>query len=465
LRRTLPITLFFGAFFAVCYGTTSWLAGTHATLPSWSFAFESRIPFIPSLSLVYLTITPALLLAPFVFRTRSALAPFAAALCIETLIASIFFLLLPQTTSFVRPPVTGWVRIPFTIADTLNLNFNQFPSLHVAFACSIAWAYRKTGWTLWSIAVALSTWLMWEHNLIDILGGVLLAFGVMHFVYPRLWVELCCLWQCAQFSRRHRRYFAIFVAIYGASLLHWKRYRAMRLGFCAAQWIDDLLDGDRASEREPLDVIDALTEEGGLIARHSLVRQTGPEANALARLTAAFFDEMPPAREDFLALVQTMRRDRVRVLGHERWSAAELDAHHRATFTLSVNLLLMTTRCAARANEVSALIDALAWCSTFRDLDDDLRKGLNNIPAEVTDVEEWSRTSRIAARETLRESAAQVACLADPRARTILGIFQRSIERFAARPLPRSSPPLPRRQYRWRPGRASGPDPSARGSA
>jgi hypothetical protein len=117
---TLPLCLFFGAFFAVCYGTTSWLAGTHAVLPSWSFAFESRIPFVPSLSLVYLTITPALLLAPFVFRTRSALAPFAAALCIETFIASIFFLLLPQTPPFVRPPVIGWVSIPFALADTLN---------------------------------------------------------------------------------------------------------------------------------------------------------------------------------------------------------------------------------------------------------------------------------------------------------------------------------------------------------
>jgi hypothetical protein len=456
MRKTLPLCLFFGAFFALCYGTTSWLAGTHATLPSWSFAFESRIPFVPSLSLVYLTITPALLFAPFVFRTRSALAPFAAALCIETFIASLFFLLLPQTTSFVRPPVTGWVRIPFTLADTLNLSFNQFPSLHVAFACSItwayrksAWAYRKSGWTLWSIAVALSTWLMWEHNLVDILGGVVLAGAVMHFVYPRLWIELCCLWQCAQFSRRHRRYFVIFLAIYAPSLLHWRRYRAVRLGFCAAQWIDDLLDGDRPSEREPLEIVDELETS----------------TDSLSRLTHAFFEEMPSAREDFLALVRTMRRDRLRVLRHERWFAAELDAHHRATFTLSVNLLLMTTRCTARADQVPALIDALAWCSTFRDLDEDLRKGLNNIPAEATDIDHWAQAKQEAARETLRESATQVACLTDPRARSILGIFQRSIERFAARPIPRSSPPLPRRRYRWRPDRASRPDPSARGSA
>jgi hypothetical protein len=290
----------------------------------------------------------------------------------------------------------------------------------VAFACSIAWAYRKTGWTLWSIAVALSTWLMWEHNLIDIAGGVLLAFGVMHFVYPRLWVELCCLWQCAQFSRRHRRYFVISVAIYTASLLHWKRYRAMRLGFSAAQWIDDLLDGDRASEREPLEIVDELQAS----------------TDSLTRLTAAFFDEMPSAREDFLALVQTMRRDRVRVLGHERWSAAELDAHHRATFTLSVNLLLMTTRCTARAEQIPALIDALAWCSVFRDLDDDLRKGLNNIPADVTDVAGWSQARLNAARETLRESASQIAELSDSRARWILKIFQRSVEKFASAEAP-----------------------------
>jgi hypothetical protein len=78
-----------------------------------------------------------------------------------------------------------------------------------------------------------------------------------------------------------------------------------------------------------------------------------------------------------------MRIDRLRVLGREAWSAEQLDEHHRRTFTLSVNLMLHTAGCTARAEQVPSLIDALAWCSVFRDLDDDQRKGLDNIPRGV----------------------------------------------------------------------------------
>ncbi|HEU4889453.1 MAG TPA: fatty acid desaturase, partial [Thermoanaerobaculia bacterium] len=302
---TLPFCILFAALFAVCYGGAAWWTGRYASLPAWDFAFEQQVPFVPALSLVYLTITPALMLAPFLLRTRARLAPLAITLCVETLVACAFFLLFPQTTAFVRPEVTGWARIPFNIADTLNLQYNQFPSLHVAFAVSAAWAYRRFAWKVWAVAVALSTWLMWEHHLVDILGGVALAAIAMTIVYPRLQkpgVELQCLWQCMRFSRRHVRYFVIFLAIYLPSLLHWRRYRAVRAGFCAAQWIDDLLDGDRRSEREPLEIVDELLEEmtGGTFS-------SGP----LPQLVAALFADLDAeGQRDFIALVRAMRIDR-----------------------------------------------------------------------------------------------------------------------------------------------------------
>ena len=63
-------------------------------------------------------------------------------------------------------------------------------------------------------------------------------------------------------------------------------------------------------------------------------------------------------------------------------------------------------------------------------LDDDLCKGLNNIPIGA-DVDAWTRESHRRALITLRRSAAEVAAVQDPRARRILTIFQRSIEKFA----------------------------------
>ena len=234
-----------------------------------------------------------------------------------------------------------------------------------------------------------------------------------------IWVELCCLAQCARFSRRHIRYFVIFLAIYLPSLLHWRRYRAVRMGFCTAQWIDDLLDGDRPSEREPLEIIDELL--------------AGTSTHPLARLLRALFADLTPeARQEFIALVRCMRADRVRVLGRELWTAEELDAHHQRTFSLSVNLMLATSACTARAEQVPSLIDAFAWCSVFRDLDDDLTKGLINIPRGV-EFSQWAHDSHARACVSLERSAGEIAALDDPRARKILGIFQTSITKFARR--------------------------------
>jgi hypothetical protein len=449
LRQTLPIAMGFAALFALSYGATSWVTARYESLPTWDLPFESQIPFLPSFAVVYLTITPALLLSLFVLRKRSEMAAFAAALSIETVTASLLFLLFPQTTAFVRPVVTGWARRPFALADTLNLEYNQFPSLHVAFACSAAWVYASRSgragrvfWAAWCAGVAASTWLMWEHHLVDIVGGIALAVFVMGVVYPRLqsakfrqttWLELCCLEQCARFSRRHFRYFVIFLAIYVPSLRDWRRYRVVRFGFCTAQWIDDLIDGDRVWDREPLEVIDELLVE---------IEQRTFSSRPLSRLTSACVSELERMRDDgvalFVDLVRTMQRDRRRVLDHEVWSAAQLDAHHRTTFARSVDLLLLTTRCSARAERVPSLVDALAWCSVFRDLDDDLRKGLVNVPLDVWSSGpaarvEWTRRSLARAREVVERASDEIARLADPNARRLLGIFQSSIAKFARR--------------------------------
>jgi hypothetical protein len=194
----------------------------------------------------------------------------------------------------------------------------------------------------------------------------------------------------------------------------------VRTGFCAAQWIDDLLDGDRPSKREPLEIVDEL-----------LARQFSNDG--LSRLVAALFDDLDTAaQEEFLALVRCMRVDRVRVLRQERWTEEQLDAHHEATFRHSVNLMLVTAGCTARAAEVPSLIRALAWCSVFRDLHDDLRKGLNNIPRDA-DVTRWTIESHARACLDLQKSEEEIARLDDRRAHRIFGIFERSIAKYAAR--------------------------------
>ena len=425
-RETVPLFIFFSALFGIGYSGASWLATQHASLPAtWHFAFETRVPFTPAAAILYLTIVPALMLAPFLFPSRDALTPLFFTLCVETVVACAFFVVMPQTTAFVRPPTYGWIGAIFRFADTLNLQSNQFPSLHVAFACTAAWAYgSRSRFPLllflgaWCLAVSASAWLIWEHHLLDLAGGAVLAAICLRWIWLPLqqagarrivWTELWCLKQCARFSVRHRRYLVIFAAIWGPSLFNWRALRVVRVAFCTAQWLDDLLDGDRKSKREPLEVVDEfLAQESWLLEE-------------LQRLEA---------RDKFVALIGEMRRDRERVLARARWSSDQIDAHLRCTFHLSVELMLIVTRSKARAGDVPALIDALAWCSTFRDLDEDLRKGLINVPREVDDIDEWSRRRHLQAAATLRASALAIEKLEDRRARQILGRFQSSMERF-----------------------------------
>ena len=423
-RETLPLTLFFAILFGVGYGATSWLATLHASLPTWNFAFESRVPFIPSFAILYLTIIPALLLAPLFFSTRDALTPLFFTLCVETILACTFFFAMPLASAFVRPPVGGWIGIIFRFADTLNLQSNQFPSLHVAFACTAAWAYGPRWRALraaWCFGVIASAWLIWEHHFIDLIGGAILAAICLRTIYTPLqhrekreivWLELWCLAQCARFSLRHRRYLVIFAAIWGPSIFNWRALRVVRVAFCTAQWIDDLLDGDRPSKREPLEVVDEfMSRDSWLLGE---LRKLGAE-------------------EKFIALVGEMRRDRERVLARARWSAGEIDEHVRRTFELSVELMLIVTGARARASDVPALIDALAWCSTFRDLDEDLNSGLINIPREIDDLHAWARRRHAQAALSLRRSAIEIAALDDRRSQRLLGKFQSSIERFHKR--------------------------------
>lgn len=425
-RETLPWLALFGAVFAVTFGSTSWITTHYASLPAWDLPFERSVPFVPAACLVYATLTPVLLFSAYFFRTRKTMAPFAIALSVQCVLAAICFLLFPQTVAWTRPAVTGWLRAPFALVNAMNLDYNQFPSLHVALAVSAAWAYPrwKALWWTWAVAVAASTWLMWEHHLVDIVAGFALAAIVMSLMWPRLHVEIECLWQCARFSRRHVRYFVIFLAIYVPSLLHWRRYRAVRTGFCAAQWIDDLLDGDRPSEREPLEIVDELIEQ--MVARMFADER-------LPRLVAAFFEEVDErAQDEFIALVRCMRVDRIRVLQRAHWTQAELDAHHEMTFRHSVNLMLIASRCSARAKDVPSLVRALGWCSVVRDLDDDRRKGLHNVPRDA-DVALWAAGEHTRVLLDLERSAKEIAALPDLRARHILGIFQRSVEKYAER--------------------------------
>ena len=263
--------------------------------------------------------------------------------------------------------------------------------------------------------------------------------------------ELACLAEFGHFLRRHRRYWVIGAALYGTGVRAWSRTRVLRVGFCLLQAVDDLLDGDRRADGDPRMIAEAVAAalEGrgrapgrlGLLAEHLRID--------LAPLGAA--GERP--LETAAALVRHMAIDHERALRVAVWDAAQLEAHHRTTFRLSLDLLLIGAGARLRAADVPELVAALGWCSTHRDLADDLGHGLVNVPREVLDAAFAegqgladldgmlrTRAARTWLSDGLHETSAGLARL-EPRLATdpdragarVCGIFVRSIQRFARR--------------------------------
>jgi len=194
----LLLSIAFAAYFWIVYWLGDFVAARaterfHVALP-----FELLIPFVPWAAVVYLTVTPLLCLAPFIFRTPERLLPLFVTLCAEVTIAGAIFCILPVELSFAPQQVTSSADVFLRLARAIALTYNCVPSLHVALAVSAAWAYAPAGewrWRIlvwsWAAAIAVSTLLTHQHHLADLAGGVLLSAVGMRYVFPRVrrWLE------------------------------------------------------------------------------------------------------------------------------------------------------------------------------------------------------------------------------------------------------------------------------------
>jgi membrane-associated phospholipid phosphatase len=474
LKRTGALTVGFALFFLVVYGGASWVTGFYPGGIRVDLPFERHIPFVPGWAAVYVSMDVLLLLSLFIFRTWRDMLPFAVALCAQTVLGALCFLVLPVEVAWPPRAVTGgWTEV-FQFADTMNLERNYLPSLHVAFACTAALAYRersglfaRTVFNAWALAIAASTLLIHEHHLVDVIAGALLAWGTWRFVAPRvrrtefleaLRVEALCARELYRFARRHPRYGLIALILYQQSLGRWSKARGARVGFCFLQLVDDVLDGDRAVDGEPLEHLDALVRSletgapGPATEFHDTATTLGRAL--LAELTDA------EARARVFELVRTMRRDRERVREARWWDAATLQEQLTNTFRLSVSLMLHVSGAKVRAQEAPSLLAALGWCSVMRDLREDLAQGLFNVPADVADAvragghdpadfdallaseagRAWVRSEYQRASVLLDHSAVELKRLGGQPGAALLRLFHRSVEAFWAKKLPRRMP-------------------------
>src|SRR5947209_5391830 len=409
LKLTLPLSYLFSKIFFSIYGGTSLLAGLRRVRPDFHFAWELRLPFIPWLAIVYLSVPLLLLLTPFILRTWRSFTPFFLALTAETLVGGIIFLAIPMVQVYPARVASGIGGAIFHLADRLNLQYNEFPSLHVAFTVSAAIVFgRRCGplgralFAVWALGVGVSTLFMHEHHVLDLVSGAVLGLAGVATVWrwssreevlESLRIEALCLREFAGFVRRHPRYLLVFFALFRASVPRWRRTRVLRAAYCLAQHVDDVLDGDRQIKGDPeeytLAVIRGLRGEApfGTTAAEQLAAFVAGE---LGRFESERTDPRDHPRSDLVKLFEVLIEDRRRMDAGRTLSAAALAEQHRLTFFYSLNLALVLAGSSLRAGDAPDLVAALAWCLPVRNLDLDLEKGLINVPAEVLARAGWN---------------------------------------------------------------------------
>jgi hypothetical protein len=190
-KTTASLSAVFTAVFYGLYGLTDYVAGLHDYRVNIHFGWEQSIPFIPEMSVFYILITPLLLLAPFVVRSIEEFKVLFRLMLAETVIAALFFLMLPIDDAFPPHAVSGLTGFIFNMADKINLTYNELPSLHVAFTCTACLVFgnyldlvRRLILYVVGSLIILSTVLTHQHHVLGALSGLILAWLVHGLIKP-----------------------------------------------------------------------------------------------------------------------------------------------------------------------------------------------------------------------------------------------------------------------------------------
>jgi len=182
--------------FLVVYSGCNWITAQRGHVGSLYFQWEHAIPFLPFLILPYLSIDLFFITAPFLCRTNQDLRIFSRRVATAILIAGICFLLFPLRFAFPRPHAGGWLGAIFDWFRGMDAPFNLLPSLHAALLLILVDLYaRKLRGALlvatmfWFVLIGLSPVFTFQHHVIDIVGGFILA-GYCFYLFrersPRL---------------------------------------------------------------------------------------------------------------------------------------------------------------------------------------------------------------------------------------------------------------------------------------
>ena len=180
--KALALSAGLSILFLIVYGGCNWISAHRSNVGSFYFEWERGIPFVPFFILPYMSIDLFFVAAPFLCRSDGELATLTKRIATAIIVAGICFLLFPLRFAFPRPHTNGWLGALFDWFRGMDAPYNLLPSLHAALMLVLADVYLRNTRGLvriaiitWFILIALSPVLTYQHHLIDIVGGFVLA--------------------------------------------------------------------------------------------------------------------------------------------------------------------------------------------------------------------------------------------------------------------------------------------------
>lgn len=175
--------------FLVVYSGTNWLTSQRSDVGTWFYEWERLIPFVPLMVIPYMSIDLFFVVAPFLCRDRQELKTFSRRITLAILVAGLFFLAMPLKLVQERPEVDSWIWATFGWFFASDLPYNLCPSLHVGLRTILAEIYARHTRGLWNIAshtwfslIGFSTVLTYQHHVVDVLGGFVLAAACFYLI-------------------------------------------------------------------------------------------------------------------------------------------------------------------------------------------------------------------------------------------------------------------------------------------
>jgi Dual specificity phosphatase, catalytic domain/PAP2 superfamily len=180
--KALLVSAGLSALFLLVYGGCNWITARRANVGTFYFEWERTIPFVPFFILPYMSIDFFFVVAPFLCRNDRELSILAKRIAAAIFVAGLCFLLFPLRFAFPRPHADGWFGALFDWFRGMDAPYNLLPSLHAALMLILLDIYFRhtrgfvrAATMIWFVLIALSPVLTYQHHVIDIVGGFVLA--------------------------------------------------------------------------------------------------------------------------------------------------------------------------------------------------------------------------------------------------------------------------------------------------